>query len=96
MLSSKSTLTSEIYSAYAKKRKFKSRKTLSYHSGCVNAIQFSPDGHMLASGGDDLEVLIWNVDSMGETWKPVKGFKGHLSNIFSIQFDSKAKNLLSY
>jgi WD repeat-containing protein 22 len=46
-------------------------------------------------GGDDLRVLLWKVDNLGEKWKPLKTFMGHLSNIFSIEFDSQQKNLYS-
>jgi eukaryotic-like serine/threonine-protein kinase len=31
------------------------------HNGAVNAIQFSPDGSLLISGGDDGLIALWNV-----------------------------------
>jgi WD40 repeat protein len=33
------------------------------HIGDVNSVAFSPDGHLLASGGDDRTVKIWEVAS---------------------------------
>ncbi|XP_050312634.1 DDB1- and CUL4-associated factor 5 [Anthonomus grandis grandis] len=37
------------------------RKDLFAHYGCVNAIEFSAEGELLASGGDDRRVLLWNL-----------------------------------
>eukprot|EP00800_Vazella_pourtalesii_P004558 TRINITY_DN1526_c0_g1_i2.p1 TRINITY_DN1526_c0_g1~~TRINITY_DN1526_c0_g1_i2.p1 ORF type:complete len:337 (+),score=101.73 TRINITY_DN1526_c0_g1_i2:1290-2300(+) len=31
------------------------------HDGCVTAIQFSPTGHLMATGGDDKHVKLWDV-----------------------------------
>ena len=31
------------------------------HDGCVTAIQFSPTGHLMATGGDDKFVKLWDV-----------------------------------
>ena len=31
------------------------------HDGCVTAIQFSPTGHLMATGGDDKYVKLWDV-----------------------------------
>ena len=32
------------------------------HYGCVNAVEFSEDGDLMVSGGDDKRVLCWQLD----------------------------------
>ena len=34
------------------------------HFGCVNAVEFSPDGMTLASGGDDKRLLVSRTKSL--------------------------------
>lgn len=36
-------------------------KDLVGHFGCVNTVEFSGDGSLLASGGDCRRLLLWNV-----------------------------------
>ncbi|CAL4087615.1 unnamed protein product, partial [Meganyctiphanes norvegica] len=65
------------------------RKDLYAHFGCVNAIEFSREGDLLVSGGDDRRVLLWNVDAAlagSQRPRPMKG--EHNSNIFCLGFDS--------
>lgn len=56
---------------------------LEKHEGCVNCLNFSPDGSLLASGSDDLKVVIWD-------WKhgnPLLSFETkHRGNIFQSRF----------
>ncbi|KAF6766904.1 WD40 repeat [Kalmanozyma brasiliensis GHG001] len=33
------------------------------HTGCVNALSWSPSGQVLASGSDDRNVVLWKLDS---------------------------------
>ncbi|PSN32328.1 hypothetical protein C0J52_17634 [Blattella germanica] len=68
------------------------RKDLLAHYGCVNAIEFSNKGELLASGGDDRRVLIWNVEqAVHGVNKPAAMRAQHISNIFCLGFDSTNK-----
>ncbi|CAI2161797.1 15510_t:CDS:10, partial [Funneliformis geosporum] len=69
-------------------------RDLKGHFSCVNAIN-NGEAHMLASGGDDKRVLIWNVCGDIEKTKPKKCLKGHTSNIFCTIFDSTNRHVLS-
>ena len=61
------------------------------HEGCVNCIQWSENGELLASGSDDVRVIVWD---------PFRGKKvqeittGHEGNIFSVKFMPDTNNNL--
>ncbi|XP_077379878.1 DDB1- and CUL4-associated factor 8 isoform X1 [Festucalex cinctus] len=56
---------------------------LERHSGCVNTLHFNPSGTRLASGSDDLRVVIWD-------WAirraELEFDSGHKSNVFQAKF----------
>ncbi|KAF5300000.1 hypothetical protein FQR65_LT09256 [Abscondita terminalis] len=56
---------------------------LDKHDGCVNSLNFHPNGSLLASGSDDLKVVIWD-------WKfgtPLLNFETkHKRNVFQSKF----------
>ncbi|KAK4887786.1 hypothetical protein RN001_004057 [Aquatica leii] len=56
---------------------------LDKHDGCVNSLNFHPNGSILASGSDDLKVVIWD-------WKfgtPLLNFETkHKRNVFQSKF----------
>lgn len=56
---------------------------LDKHEGCVNSLNFHPNGSLLASGSDDLKVVIWD-------WKygiPLLNFETkHRGNVFQSKF----------
>lgn len=55
---------------------------LERHAGCVNTLHFNQRGSWLASGSDDLKVVVWD-------WvrrRPVLEFEsGHKSNVFQVR-----------
>ena len=61
------------------------------HGGSVNDIKFSPDGQMLASGGDDNTVKLWDVAS--GTLKTT--LEGHTDGINSVAFSPDGATLAS-
>ncbi|XP_060521769.1 DDB1- and CUL4-associated factor 5 isoform X2 [Cylas formicarius] len=72
------------------------RKDLFAHYGCVNAIEFSAEGELLVSGGDDRRVLLWSVlESIYDKGSPVVMRKPHVSNIFCVAFDSRNERIFS-
>ena len=52
------------------------------HTGCVNCLQWSSNGEMLASGSDDVKVILWNP-FIGK--KKLEIHSGHRGNIFSVK-----------
>lgn len=56
---------------------------LKEHQGCVNCINFSWAGNLLASGSDDLQVVLWDWAS----GRVVKKFDtGHVANVFQVSY----------
>ncbi|UYV62929.1 DCAF8 [Cordylochernes scorpioides] len=56
---------------------------MSRHNGCVNALHFNSSGDKLASGSDDLSIIIWDWTIS----KPLLVYdSGHRSNIFQAKF----------
>ncbi|XP_043271607.1 DDB1- and CUL4-associated factor 5 isoform X2 [Venturia canescens] len=72
------------------------RKDLLSHYGCVNAIEFSPQGDLLISGGDDRRVLLWKVEqAIQGVGKPMPMRAQHGSNIFCLGYDSGKTKIFS-
>ncbi|XP_073845069.1 WD and tetratricopeptide repeats 1 [Musca autumnalis] len=61
------------------------------HEGCVNCLEWSSDGRILASGSDDFQLILWN---------PFKQMKlrsihtKHFGNMFSVKFLPKSNDSL--
>lgn len=64
-------------------KRFELQFKMEKHEGCVNALHFNRIGTLLASGSDDLNIVIWN-------WiqnRPALIYdSGHRSNVFQAKF----------
>ncbi|CAB3254277.1 unnamed protein product [Arctia plantaginis] len=58
-------------------------KELHGHMGCVNCLEWSHDGSILASASDDLHVILWDPFRYKELLNIATG---HTGNIFSVKF----------
>ncbi len=65
--------------------------TLEGHEGAVNSVTFSPDGTLLATGGDDGIVRVWNLET-GE--EPVL-FEGNTGPVNALAFSPDGTLLAS-
>lgn len=62
-------------------RRMKLAKTLDFHDGCVNALNFNRIGTMLVSGSDDYQVCVYDWSNKGD----ILNFdSGHKSNVFQV------------
>merc|ERR1712131_375769 len=72
--------------------RFRYCQTLVKHTGCVNALAFSKNENFLFSGGDDMQVQMWNLLTSGA---PEPLAVRHFSNIFCLSTDLYSERLLS-
>jgi cytochrome c len=71
--------------------------TLIEHNAAVNVAEFSPDGHWLATGGDDHQVLVWRVadlQSQGDAAVPYQ-LNAHRGKVVGLSFSRDGRNLVS-
>lgn len=72
-----------VYGARHTIEKLQLLHKLKKHDGCVNSLNFNKSGTLLASGSDDLRIILWNWASN----KIAYSFKsGHSSNVFQTKF----------
>ncbi|TCO55723.1 WD40 repeat protein [Actinocrispum wychmicini] len=63
--------------------------TLASAAGAFHGLAFSPDGHTLATGGDDGTARLWDVT----TQKPIATLSGHTGAITSVAFSPDGRIL---
>ncbi|NXK84565.1 DCAF8 factor, partial [Amazona guildingii] len=83
-LGSSSRFVHEACGARVFVQRFRLQHGLEAHTGCVNTLHFNQRGTWLASGSDDLRVVVWD-------WvrrRPVLEFEsGHKSNVFQLALE---------
>ncbi|TNN15900.1 DDB1- and CUL4-associated factor 8, partial [Schistosoma japonicum] len=60
------------------------------HRGCVNTLNFNSRGNLIASGSDDLKVVVTNWITGEQAWSYRTG---HCSNIFHVKFIPESNDL---
>ncbi|KAL0869020.1 hypothetical protein ABMA27_007339 [Loxostege sticticalis] len=72
------------------------RRDLVCHFGCVNAIEFSSNGELLVSGGDDRRVMLWQFgQALLDHGKPEAMKAVHQSNIFCLGITNDNQKIYS-
>ena len=57
--------------------------TLRGHAGPVRAVAYSPDGTVIASGGDDFTVRLWDA----KTYRAKQTLDGHTGKVRALAFE---------
>jgi WD40 repeat protein len=65
--------------------------TMTGHEAAARAIAFAPDGETLASGGDDHQIILWDLAEKSERYK----LEGHKDDVLCLAFAPKDALLAS-
>ena len=74
-------LKRQLYGCPSMVQRLRLERRLKEHQGCVNCINFSWGGRLLASGSDDLQVVLWDW-ARGNVLG--KFDSGHVANVFQV------------
>src|SRR5207253_96250 len=66
--------------------RLKPSRTLMQHSRGVRSLAFSPDGKVLASGGMDRRIFLWDT----KAWQPRGPLEGHSGDVIALAFSPDA------
>lgn len=75
----------------ARAQEFQLERTLQGHEGQVQNIRFSPNGKLLAGGGSDGQIILWDV----ATGKILRKMKGHAKTVYEVTFNKDGSLLAS-
>lgn len=70
-------------------KRLKLERILDGHDGCVNTVHFSPDGQLLVSGSDDMQICFWDWQ-LGS--KALQFHSGHHNNVFQARVMPQSAN----
>ncbi|XP_068618967.1 uncharacterized protein [Battus philenor] len=89
-------IKSQLFSKRLNAAKNLYRRDLVCHFGCVNAIEFSSNGELLVSGGDDRRVMLWQFgQAILDHGKPEPMKAVHQSNIFCLGITNDHQKIYS-
>jgi WD40 repeat protein len=81
-----------VFGAYGSlAQEFQLERTLQGHEGQVQNIRFSPNGKMIASGGSDGQIILWDV----ATGRIIRKMKGHTKTVYEVTFNKDGSLLAS-
>src|SRR5262249_12788785 len=66
-------------------------RSIEAHKGWIRSLDVSPDGSLIATGGNDNQVRLWNAAD----GKKVCQFSGHDRHVYNVLFHPEGKYLLS-
>jgi len=67
---------------------------LASRNNWVVCLDFSPDGHMLASGEGNSAVRVWDVEKGTQLFKLPMGSQNYSNYTYSVRFDSSGRKLV--